>query len=199
MTAPLILASGSASRKRLLAAAGLAFETVFPRVNEEEAKITLAAKQTPPREIAAALAELKAMQVSKERKDAFVLGADQLLVCEGVRYDKAADMESAKRVLRDLRGHKHELITAIVLVKNGAVLWRHVETASLWMRDFSDAFLDTYLAAEGKTILGAVGCYHLEGRGAQLFARIEGDVFAIQGLPLLATLEALRKHGVTAP
>jgi nucleoside triphosphate pyrophosphatase len=198
MRAQLILASGSASRRSLLAAAGLAFETVPPSVNEEEAKHALAAKQTPPSEIASALAELKAMQVSKERRGAFVLGADQLLVCDGARFDKAVDMASAKHALKALRGRRHELITAVVLAKNGTMVWRQVETASLWMREFSDAFLDTYLATEGEAILGAVGCYRLEGQGAQLFSRVEGDAFAIQGLPLLATLKALREHGAIA-
>lgn len=198
MSGRLILASGSESRRRMLEAAGLAFETVIPAVNEEVTKSVLVAKKVAPSEIAAALAELKAMSVSKKRPGALVLGADQLLVCDGTLYGKAKDVEAAKRILRNLRGRKHELLTAATLVKNSAILWRQVETAQLWMRDFSDAFLDAYVASEGKALFTCVGCYRVEGPGAQLFSRIEGDHFTIQGLPLLAVLEALRKAGAIA-
>jgi septum formation protein len=196
MSGPLILASGSESRKRMLEAAGIVFETVIPAVNEEETKAALITKKAAPREIAAALAELKAMTVSKRRPDATVLGADQLLVCDGTFYDKAKDLESAKRILRDLRKRKHELVTVATLIKSSAVLWRHVDTAQLWMRDFSDAFLDAYVASEGRALLTCVGCYRIEGPGAQLFSRIKGDHFTIQGLPLLVVLAALREIGV---
>lgn len=198
MSGPLILASGSESRRHMLEAARIVFETVISAVNEEETKAALIAKKTAPREIAAALAELKAMTVSKRRPDAIVLGADQLLVCDGTFYDKAKDLESAKRILRGLRRRKHELVTAAILIKGSAVLWQHVDTAQLWMRDFSDAFLDSYVASEGRALLTCVGCYHIEGPGAQLFSRIEGDHFTIQGLPLLLVLEALREAGVIA-
>jgi septum formation protein len=196
MSGLLILASGSESRKRMLKAAGIAFETVFPVVNEDETKAALIAKKTAPGEIAAALAELKAMTVSKRRPDAIVLSADQLLVCDGTFYDKAKDLESAKRILQGLRKRKHELVTAATVIKGSAVLWRHADTAQMWMRDFSDAFLDAYVASEGRALLTCVGCYRIEGLGAQLFSRIEGDYFTIQGLPLLVVLEALREIGV---
>ncbi len=199
MSATLVLASGSESRRRVLEAAGVAFEVVPPAVDEEGAKASLLAKKTSPGEIATTLAELKAMSVSKKKQDALVLGADQLLVCDGAIYGKARDMKDAKRILQNLRGRKHELLTAAALVKNGAPLWRRLEAARLWMRDFSDAFLDSYIASEKETLFTCVGCYRLEGRGAQLFSRVEGDTFTIQGLPLLAALEALRDAGVIAP
>jgi septum formation protein len=182
----------------MLEAAGVVFENVLPAVEEDKAKAALVAKKTAPSEIAAELAELKAMTVSKERPDAIVLGADQLLVCDGALYGKAKDLESAKRILRNLRKRKHELVTAATLIKNGAVLWRRVDTAQLWMRDFSDAFLDAYVASEGKTLLASVGCYRVEGPGAQLFSRIKGDYFTILGLPLLRVLGALRETGIMA-
>lgn len=199
MSVPLVLASGSESRRRMLEAAGVAFEVVPPAVDEEGARASLLAKKASPSEIATALAELKAMSVSKEKQGALVLGADQLLVCDGAIYGKARDMKDAKRILQSLRGRKHELLTAAVIVKNGAPLWQRLETAQLWMRDFSDAFLDSYIATEKEALFTCVGCYRLEGRGGQLFSRVEGDSFTIQGLPLLAALEALREAGVIAP
>ena len=196
MSTRLVLASASESRRRILKAAGIAFEAMTPEVDEEALKRTLTAEA--PAKLAMALAENKALSIATHVTDAVVLGADQLLVCEGKLYAKARDKEEAKRILRELRGRKHELVTAAALAKDNAILWRQVETASLWMRDFSDAFLDSYLAKEGDAVLGLVGCYRIEGLGAQLFSRVEGDSFTIQGLPLFALMEALRTQGVIA-
>lgn len=198
MSPRLVLASTSESRRRILSAAGIAFETVSPHAEEEPTKRELIAGKTRVNKIATALAELKALSVSKTMPDVLVLGADQLLVCEGKFYDKPKDMVDAQRILRELRGHTHELVTAVILAKDSAILWRHVESASLTMRAFSDAFLDSYLKREGNAVLAPVGCYRIEGAGAQLFARVKGDFFAIQGLPLLPLLDALRAQGVTA-
>ena len=196
MSAKLVLASISESRRRLLKGAGVVFEALAPEADEEAAKRELSGA---PAAIAARLAELKALSISKRMPDAFVLGADQLLVCEGKIYGKARDQNDARRILRELRGRKHELITASVLAKSGTIIWRHNETAALWMRDFSDRFLEAYLNEEKEVVRNLAGCYRVEGLGAQLFSRIEGDHYAIQGLPLLAVLEALRHHGVITP
>lgn len=196
MSGVLILASSSASRQRLLKAAGVVFRAVAPAIDEDKERKALVARKASHRQIAEALAQLKAERVSTQFTDTLVLGADQLLVCAGAVYDKATDKEAARRVLRALRGREHELITAVALIERGAPVWRHVASAKLCMRDFSDAFLEAYIASEGEALFGAVGCYCIEGRGAQLFSEIEGDYFGIQGLPLFAVLEELRRRGV---
>jgi len=186
----LVLASASASRAKLLENAGVAF-TVQPANIDEDAVKT---SGLDGRAVAEKLAELKAMAVP----GALVLGADQVLVCDGRIMSKAATLAEAARQLRALRDKRHTLISAVVLAVDGMPVWRHVEESSLWMRDFSDAFLHSYLQSVGPEILGGVGCYRYEGAGAQLFSRVEGDYFSILGLPLLALLAALRDHGVIA-
>lgn len=197
MSARLVLASASESRRRMLKAAGITFDVVAPKADEAALKQSLAAET--PEKLATALAENKALSISRSQAGALVLGADQLLVCEGRIYAKARDREEARQILTELRGHKHELVTAAALAKGSSVIWRHVETASLWMRDFSDAFLDAYLAQEADAVLDLVGCYRIEGRGAQLFSRVEGDSLTIQGLPLFAVMGALRAQGAMTP
>lgn len=145
-----------------------------------------------------ALAEAKASTIAARHPGALVIGADQLLVCGEVWLDKPSDLATARRQLRELRGRQHELITAVVLWRDNAVLWRHVERPVLVMRDFSDTFLDAYLASAGAGALSAVGAYQLEAMGIQLFAQIEGDYFAILGLPLLPLLDCLRNLGALA-
>jgi septum formation protein len=197
VTTPLfVLASGSASRQAMLTAAGVRFSVEVPRVDEEGVRDSLLADKAQPRAIADALAELKAVRVSGRHPDAVVLGSDQVLVCEGRLYGKADSLAAARATLAELRGRKHQLISAAVLAKDGRPIWRTVESADLWMRAFSDDFLDDYLAQTGDSILGSVGCYHVEGRGLQLFSRIAGDVFVIRGLPLLSVLDALRVNQV---
>lgn len=192
----LILASASRSRQAMLDAAGVPFESIAPSVDEEAVKTAFLAEGARPRAIADALAELKALRISARRPDDWVLGADQVLACEGRLFSKAESMEEAREILRALKGRPHQLITAAVLARNGTAVWRHLETSELWMRDFSDGFLKTYMAAEGERLLQTVGCYFIEGRGAQLFAKISGDPFAIRGLPLLPLIEALRENGI---
>lgn len=191
----LILASGSAARKQMLGAAGLAFEIDVPRVDEEAAKASLRAEGMKPRDQADALAELKALSVSR-RREGFVIGADQMLAVEGEAFDKPKDRAEARAHLQHLRGRAHELLTAAVVARDGAVIWRHIETPRLRMRAFSDAFLDDYLDRVGDAALHSVGAYQLEGLGAQLFERIDGDYFAVLGLPLLPLLAFLREHGM---
>lgn len=127
-----------------------------------------------------------------------VIGSDQTLDLEGTLYDKAEDIDAARARLKLLRGKTHKLHSAVVVAKEGAPIWREVVSASLTMRDFSDAFLEDYLKAEGSNALGSVGCYRLEGPGAQLFSKIQGDYFAILGLPLMGLLDLLRRHGELA-
>ena len=190
----LILASKSAARRAVLDGAGVRYEARVAGVDEEAVKAALLAEGAGPREIADALAELKAIRVSAGRPD-FVIGSDQTLDLGGELYDKAETVEAARERLKLLRGKTHKLHSAVVVAKEGAPIWREVVTASLTMRDFSDAFLEDYLATEGEHALGSVGCYRLEGPGAQLFSKIEGDYFAILGLPLMGLLDLLRRHG----
>jgi septum formation protein len=190
----LILASKSAARRAVLDGAGVRYEARVAGVDEDAVKASLLAEGAGPREIADALAELKAIRVSAGRPD-FVIGSDQTLDLAGELYDKAETVEAARERLKLLRGKTHKLHSAVVVAKEGAPIWREVVTASLTMRDFSDAFLEDYLATEGEQALGSVGCYRLEGPGAQLFSKIEGDYFAILGLPLMGLLDLLRRHG----
>lgn len=191
----LILASGSSSRKRMLEDVGLTFEVESPRVDEEAAKASLRADGLKPRDQADALAELKALSVSRKR-EGFVIGADQMLAVEGDTLDKPKSVSEAREHLLRLRGRTHELLTAAVVAREGAIIWRHVDTPKLKMRAFSDAFLDDYIARAGDATLHSVGAYQLEGFGAQLFERVEGDYFSVLGLPLLPLLAFLREHGI---
>ena len=191
----LILASGSASRRRMLEAAGLEFEVDVPRVDEDAAKASLRAEGLKPRDQADALAELKALAISR-RRSGFVIGGDQMLAIEGETLDKPKDMAEARAHLGRLRGKTQQLMCAAVVACEGAVIWRHVDTPRLKMRDFSDAFVGLYLAEAGEAVLSSVGAYQLEGLGAQLFERVEGDYFSVLGLPLLPLLAFLREHGI---
>lgn len=193
----LILASKSAARRAVLDGAGVRYQALVAGVDEDAVKASLLAEGAGPREVADALAELKAIRVSACRPD-FVIGSDQTLDLDGELYDKAETLEAARERLRLLRGKTHKLHSAVVVAKAGAPIWREVVTARLTMRDFSDAFLEDYLAMEGEKALGSVGCYRLEGPGAQLFSKIEGDYFAILGLPLMGLLDLLRRHGELA-
>jgi len=193
---PLVLASASAVRARLLAQAGVAFDVVPARVDEAAVKESLLARNVPMRGIADALAELKAVRVSSSRPGVLVLGADQVLVFEQELVSKSSSISEARMLLRKLRARKHALIGAAVLARDGVPVWRHVDSATLTMRAFSDTFLEDYLTHEGEAVLGSVGCYHFEGTGAQFFAHVDGDYFSVLGLPLLPVLAALRDHGV---
>lgn len=190
----LILASASASRAQILRDAGIIFDVVPANVDED----TMKASVEEPRALAEALASLKAFTVSASHPGQLVLGADQVLVLEGRVMSKAPDPETAAQYLRRLRGRRHVLISALALARGGAPVWRHTAVAALTMRDFSDAFLEDYLAREGEAVLGSVGCYRLEGLGVQLFETVEGDYFSILGLPLQPLLGALRGFGVIA-
>jgi septum formation protein len=188
-----ILASTSASRRALLTGAGVSFTARSPGVDEAAAKAALAGEGLTPRDMADALAELKAVRI--RAGDALVIGADQTLDFEGELIDKAESLDEARERLKRLRGKPHRLHSGVVVAKGGEPIWREVSTATLWMRPFSDGFLEDYLAREGEAVLGSVGCYRLEDIGVQLFSRIEGDYFTILGLPMLGLLDLLRRHG----
>jgi septum formation protein len=189
-----VLASVSVSRRLLVGSAGICFEALPPGVDEAAVKRELAGADGAT--LAAALADRKALAVSAQRPDAVVIGGDQTLMCEGRLFDKPADIEAAHRQLRELRGRVHELQSAVSVARNGIVEWRHVASARLWMRTFSDDFLVRYVEACQDWLTSSVGGYRLEGLGAQLFDRVEGDYFTILGLPLLPLLGWLREAGI---
>jgi septum formation protein len=195
-TPPLVLASGSATRRKLLADAGLFFATSTAAVDEAAIKESAQAEGISAIDAALMLADAKAERVARQRPDALVIGGDQLLVCEDRWFDKPADMHVVRENLRWLRGRQHELVTATVCWRHGSRIWQDVSVPRLTMRQFSDAFLDAYLAAEGERLLASVGCYRLEGPGVHLMTRIEGEHSAVLGLPLLPLLRFLRQHGV---
>lgn len=196
----LILASASGVRRKLLTDAGLRFEAVDSLVDEDAVKAGFANSDQNPEDatdaLALALAEAKALAVSAANGDALIIGADQILSCKGRRYDKPKSMAEARKNLTEFRGHPHILHSGLVLARKAKVIWRHSARATLTMRDFSDAFLDHYLAEVGERVMKSVGCYQLEGPGVQLFEKIEGDYFSILGLPMLPLLAELRREGV---
>lgn len=193
----LILASQSAGRRALLANAGVPHDAMAAGVDEETAKESLRAQGLGARDLADALAELKALKLSSKRPGDLVLGCDQTLALEdGTMFDKAGSRDELAGQLRRLSGRTHTLHSAMVIAEAGAPVWRHVERVKMTMRTLSDDFIADYLAAEGDVLLGCVGGYRVEGRGAQLFSRIEGSHYAIIGLPLLPLLDYLRTRGV---
>ncbi len=194
-----VLASSSETRKALLEAAGINAVQTAPRVDETAIKTALQAAAAAAPAAALALAEAKALDVGRRQGQALVIGADQMLDCEGRWFDKPSDRESAYRQLQYLRGRTHRLSTAVVVTVGGAVLWHHLAEATLTMRPFNDATLECYLDQAGSAALSSVGAYQLERLGAQLFSKVAGDHFAILGLPLLPLLEFLRSHGVGLP
>ena len=192
----IVLASQSASRKAMLEAAGVAFTAEAAGVDEESVKAAMIAEGADGRRLADALAEMKAVKLSRRHPTALVLGCDSTVAAEdGTLLDKAGTREESRAQLQALRGTTHKLTSAAVVALGGEPIWRHVDTAKLTMRPFSDAFLESYLDAEWPAIGGCVGGYRLEGLGAQLFSRIDGDHFTILGLPLLPLLDWLRVRG----
>lgn len=192
----LILASASLARAALLRAAGIDFAIEPAAIDEARIKRLARAIGDSALVCAFALAVEKARAVCVHHRDALVIGADQILVADEDWFDKPADLVEARAQLRSLGGRTHVLATAACVVSNGETLWHATSAPELTMRDFSEDFLDSYLAAEGEALFSSVGAYRLEGRGVQLFSRIVGDHFAVLGLPLLELLEFLRRRGV---
>ncbi|WP_421739903.1 Maf family protein [Caulobacter sp.] len=191
---PVTLASKSAARQAILRNAGVDFEAVVAGVDEDATKAGLLAEGASPREVADALAELKAVKVSTKRPG-LVIGADQTLDFAGRLIDKVATLDEARALLLELRGKTHKLHSAVVVARDGKPIWRVVQSAKLSVRPFSDAWLDSYLERRGEHILHCVGCYELESEGVQLFDAVDGDYFTILGLPLVGLLDFLRLHG----
>src|SRR5262245_50601504 len=191
LTPPIILASASKARQRLLAFAGIAARAIPSGIDEGELKARKA-ETHGGEELAVHLAETKALAVSAIHGEDLVLGADQMLLLEDVFFDKPPSMAEARAQLLKLRGRTHRLVTAVAAAQRGCILWCHCDAAKLSMRYFSETFLEDYLAAMGDEILSTVGAYKIEGPGIQLFDKIEGDYFTILGLPLLPLLSFLR-------
>ena len=189
----LILASASKSRKEILTNAGLDFVVDVVKVNEEEIKETA---MLPTTEIALKLAVEKAKPVSEKNKDAFVIGADQILELNGKLFSKPADLTQARKQLKKMRGKTHTLVNGLAVMKNGEVLWSMHAGVRVTFRDFSDNFLENYLQKSGQDLLKTVGGYYIEGLGAQLVEKIDGDYFSVLGLPLLPLLGFLRSQGI---
>lgn len=196
MPPPLILASASQSRRQILANAGLDFAIEPSGVDEDEVKLSLVGERAKPGDIATTLAEMKATRVSTRRSGALVIGADSTLACNGRLFDKPPTLAAARQQLAELGGQTHELHSAVVVAQNGARIWQAADHGRLTMRSFTDSFLDAYLARAGEAVCASVGAYQLEGLGAHLFSRIEGDYFTILGLPLLPLLAFLAEHGI---
>ncbi|WP_288758132.1 Maf family protein [uncultured Brevundimonas sp.] len=192
----LILASRSAARRAMLENAGVAFEARAADV--DEAAIKAVSTDLDPVALAVRLAEAKALAVSRDDPDAWVLGSDQTLAFDGGLVSKAASLEAARDRLKAMRGRTHTLHSGAALATKGQIVWSGADTARMKMRDVSDAFLETYLAAEGAALLSCVGAYRLEGMGSQLFEAVEGDFFTVLGLPLWPVLAELRRAGVIA-
>ena len=197
MSAPserLILASKSAARRAMLTDAGVSFSVQFADVDEDAVKA--AHDPADAAGLAVELARVKALAVSRHDADAWVLGADQTLSFEGGLVSKAGSLDAARTRLSAMCGKPHQLHSGAALARNGQIVWSGVDTATMRVRAFSEAFLDAYLAAEGEAVLACVGSYRLEGMGCQLFEVVEGDYFTVLGLPLWPVLAELRRAGV---
>jgi septum formation protein len=193
----LVLASQSAARRAMLTAAGVPHQALPAHVDEDAITAGLQAEGATPLRIADALAEVKALKISRQQPGALVLGADSVAVAQdGTLLNKPETRARAEAQLRALSGTSHQLISAAVICEGGQPVWRSTGSAKLTMRALSDAFIADYLDAEGNAVLGCVGCYRIEGLGAQLFTRVDGDQYSIRGLPLLAVLDYLRVRGL---
>ncbi|WNJ90693.1 Maf family protein [Bosea sp. 685] len=197
-SAPLVLASGSATRREMLLAAGIPVEVIKPDIDERAIEASLLKRGLPGEDAALELARAKALAVSKAHAQRIVLGADQTLICEGVSHHKPADAAEARAQIAELSGRTHQLRSAFVLAHAGEVVAQGAQIAHLTMRGLSPDFIAAYVDAMGPSAFASVGGYQIEGLGTQLFANVEGDHFTILGLPLLAVLAALRDHGLLA-
>jgi septum formation protein len=193
---PVVLASGSVTRRKMLENAGLEVIIDVPNVDESEIKEAFRAEGLPVDAVAEALAELKASRVSRRYGDLYTVAADQMLECEGEWFDKPTSREEARETLRKLSGRTHHLISCAVVMRNGERLWHHIDRARLSARRLSDEFIEAYLDQIGEAAYSSVGAYQLEGLGAQLLVSVQGDHFTILGMPLLPFLQFLRLNNM---
>ncbi|MFZ1773698.1 MAG: Maf-like protein [Rhizobiaceae bacterium] len=193
-TPKILLASASAIRRTLLENAGIMVEAVPAIIDERAVEAPLVG--VLPADIAAILAQAKALEVSARHPGALVIGCDQTLSLDDEIFHKPADMDGARRHLLKLSGKTHELNSAVVLARNDEILWSHVGIARMTMRKLEPGYIGRHLAAAGPAVLGSVGAYQIEGPGIQLFDAVEGDLFTIAGLPLLPLLAELRRTGM---
>jgi septum formation protein len=192
----LVLASGSEIRRLLLRNAGVDVEVDPAGIDERAAEQPLLSSGAGPDDLALALAMAKAVSVSERRPADLVIGADQTLDLDGERLTKPENMEAARRQLLRLSGRSHQLHSAVACARGGEVVWSHLESPTLTMRRLDPPSVGRYLAEAGPNVLSSVGAYQLEGLGIRLFERIEGDYFAVLGLPLLPLLAFLRSEGL---
>jgi septum formation protein len=194
---PLILASGSTTRADILRKAGLRFEIERPDVDEAAIRLSMIDKDASVEAAAVLLAEKKAVQISSgTRPAALVIGADQILECDGEWFEKPDSIARARLQLSRLSGTSHRLISSVVVALNGTVIWCHTDQARLTMRSLGDEFLESYIEVMGEKLFASVGAYQLEGLGAQLFSSVEGDHYTVLGLPLLPLVEFLRQQNI---
>jgi septum formation protein len=192
----IILASGSAARRDMLRNSGVTFEVEVPRVDEDAIKSSLLAEEAKPRDVADTLAEYKARRVASKQTDALVIGSDQVLGFEGAILSKPVSPEQAAEQLRAMSGKKHVLLSAAVIYEDAKPVWRSIGTATLFMRNLSQSYIDDYVTRNWDDIRHCVGGYQLEAEGARLFSRVDGDYFTVLGMPLLDVLGYLTTKGV---
>ncbi len=182
---PLILASSSKIRQQILKNAGFDFLVIPANIDESLLKKSCQENSEMAKICAQKLALLKAKSVSEKKPNAWVIGCDQLLSCEGKWFDKPSNIKEAYQDLKFLRGKTHILHTATTIFANNKPIYRHLSEPKMTMRNFSDEFLENYCKSMGQGLLQSVGCYQIENIGIQLFSKIQGDYFAIMGLPIV--------------
>ena len=190
---PIVLASGSRARNDMLKNAGLTFEKIPADIDEDTIMRDMAAGNATPQEIAAKLADEKALHIASQNPEAYVIGSDQVLECDGQLFQKAKSIDEAREKLKTLRGKTHHLISSVSVAKSDQLLWGHTDTASLTMHNFDDQFLEEYLTLAECDIMNCVGAYAFEGVGSWLFEDIDANYFTILGMPLLPLLDFLRE------
>ena len=194
MKQKIILASESKIRSKLLLQAEVNFQSIAAKIDEDTIKESLKNEGAKPKDISDALAEYKAIRVANNFPTDIIIGCDQILVCNNEIISKARTLNEAKETLKSLRGKSHQLLSSAVIYDNNKPVWRTTSRAQLFMRDFTDEYLEYYIKTSGTDILSSVGCYLLENNGVNLFNRIQGDYFTVLGFPLLEVLDFLRKR-----